>query len=190
MRAVLLLLALAIGAGAVVIRHLPENEAQAEPTRAVRPQEIQSVSLDGRDLPVAALRDAMATKAGQLVDLARLARDREVLQQLLVERGHLAAKVAEPRLTFGAGGAAYVTFAIEQGPQFRIRNVTVMGAPAEDAGVVTLGTGEVADGHRISLARQALEARLQVRGTQSVVTAKLVPDVAAGLVDIVLSAAN
>jgi outer membrane protein assembly factor BamA len=173
-------------AGWAVIRHLPE-EAQADPTRFVRPQEIQSVSLDGRDLPLAALRDVLETRAGALIDLQAVARDRLALEQTLVDRGYLAARVAEPRVTFGAGGAAYVTFAIDQGRLFRIRSVTIVGASDLEAGVVTLGRGDVADASRIALARQALEARLGVRRQLGRVAVALKPDPANGLVDVVLA---
>lgn len=193
MRSLLLFLALvAVGAWAV-IRHLPESQAQAGASAivsGVRPQEIRSVSLDGRGLPLAALRDVLQSKAGQLVDLATLARDRAVLEETLVARGYLAAKVDEARVTFGAGGATFVTFPIETGPMFRIRNVTVTGARAQDAGVVTLGAGETADAARITQARQALEARLGVRSQRSLVLTRLVPDVAAGLVDVELTATH
>src|SRR5690606_19430341 len=114
-RSLLLLLVLAVAGGVAVIRHLPE-EAQAEPARVSRPQEIASVALDGRDLPTAALREVLATRAGELIDLEALARDRRALEAALVARGHLAAKVGEPRVTFGTGGAAYVTFPVSQGP--------------------------------------------------------------------------
>lgn len=189
MRPLLLLVALALVGGWVFIRHLPE-EAQAEPTYGARLQEVSSVSFDGRDLPVAALRAALTTRPGQLVDLDALTRDRVVLEEVLVGRGYLSAKVADPRVTFGAGGAVFVTFAIEQGPLYRIANVTVTGASAEDAGVVTLGAGDVADAHRIALARQALEARLRVRDTHRAVHVELRPDPERAVVTIELVAAR
>lgn len=172
------------------MRHLPD-EAQADTVPAkVRLQEIQSVSFDGRNLPLAALRDVLATRAGNLIDLDTVKRDRAALEQTLVGRGYLAAKVAEPRVTFGAGGAVYVTFAIAQGPLFRIRNVTVLGATVADAGVVTLGAGEIADADRIGNARRALEARLRVRGKTTTVDAKLALDATHGVVDVELAAAR
>jgi hypothetical protein len=189
-RSLLVLLALAAAGTWAVIRHLPESEAQAEVITVARPQEIQSVSLDGRNLPLAALRDVLTTRPGNLIDLDALARDRAVLEQTLVERGYLAAHVTDARVTFGAGGATYVTFPVEQGPMFHIRNVTVSGANAQDAGVVILGTGEPADASRLTLARQALEARLEVRSKHSVVVTKLAPDLAAGVVDVELSVAR
>jgi outer membrane protein assembly factor BamA len=191
-RLLLVLLAIATSValgGWAVIRHLPD-EAQADPTRFVRPQEIQSVSLDGRDLPLAALRDVLETRAGELIDMQAVARDRVALEQVLVARGYLAARVVEPRVTFGAGGAVYVTFAIDQGRLFRIHSVTIAGASDLEAGIVTLGPGDVADASRIALARQALEARLAIRlGVRQLerVAVTLTPDLANGLVDVVLS---
>jgi outer membrane protein assembly factor BamA len=186
-RSLLVLLALAAAGAWGVIRHLPESEAQAEVQTVARSQEIQSVSLDGRNLPLAALRDVLTTKAGSLIDLDALARDRSVLEETLVARGYLAAHVADARVTFGVGGASFVTFAIEQGPMFHIRDVRVSGASNLDAGVVTLGAGEPADASRMTLARQALEARLKVRSKHSSVVTKLAPDLRAAVVDVELT---
>lgn len=179
----------ALAAGWVGIRHLPAD-AQAEPVVLnVRPQEIRSVALDGdRGLPMAALRDVLETKAGGLIDLAAVKRDRAALATVLIERGHLAAVVGEPRVTFGAGGVVYVTFPIKQGPIFHLRNVTVDGASATEAGIVTFAGGDVADADRIARARKAVEERLRVRGKQSVVEASLALDTAAGVADLTLTA--
>ena len=188
MRAVLLLSVIVLAAGWVGIRHLPD-EAQAEPVVLdVRPQEVLSVALDGRGLPMAALRDVLETQAGALIDLATVKRDRVALTDVLVSRGYLAARVEDPRITFGAGGAVYVTFPIKQGPLFRIRNVTVVGASAAQIGVVTLAAGEVADADRIALARKSVEERLRVRGKQDAVAASLALDTTAGVVDLQLTA--
>ena len=192
MRSILALLVLAAVGGWAIIRHLPESEAQpgAQVVSVSRPQQILSVSLDGRNLPLAALRDRLATKAGDLIDLATLARDRATLESTLVGGGYLAAQVGDARVTFAATGATFVTFPIEAGPMFRIRNVSVTGASKDDAGVVTLGAGQTADASRIALARQALESRIEVRRKQSIVVTKLVPDVAAGVVDVELNVAR
>jgi len=189
-RSVLLLLALAVAGTWAVVTHLPESEAQAEAITVARPQEIQSVSLDGRNLPLAALRDVLLTKPGALINLDTLSRDRSVLEETLVARGYLAAHVADARVTFGTGGATYVTFPIEAGPMFHIRSVSITGASELDAGVVTLGAGETADASRLTLARQALQARLEVRSKHSLVVTKLAPDLAAGVVDVELSVAR
>jgi outer membrane protein assembly factor BamA len=189
-RSLLLLLGLAAAAAVVVVRELPESEAQAEAITVARPQEIRSISFDGRGLPLAALREVLTTKPGTLINLAALARDRVLLEEMLVARGYLAAHVADAHVTFGSGGATFVTFAIEQGPMFTIRNVTITGASTNDAGVVTLGTGEPADASRLTLARQALQARLAVRSAHSFVVTKLSPDLAAGVVDVELDVAR
>lgn len=180
---------IALAAGWVAIRHLPAD-AQAEPvTLDLHPQQIRSVALDGdRGLPTAALRDVLETKAGGLIDLGAVKRDRLALTNVLVERGYLAAVVGDARVTFGAGGVVYVTFPITQGPVFRLRNVTVAGASAAEAGVVTFAGGDVADAGRIARARKAVEERLRVRGKQNAVEASLSLDAAAGVADLTLSA--
>jgi len=178
---------IALLAGWVGIRHLPQ-EAQAEPVISnVKPQEIRSVGLDGRGLPMAALRSVLETQVGNIVDRAAIERDRKALTETLVGRGYLAANVGEARVTFGVGGAAYVVYPIQQGPLFRVRSINVEGASAAEAGVVTLA-GEVADAERIGLARKAVEERVRVRGKQSAVVASLSLDNAAGLVDVRLTA--
>ena len=188
MRAVLILTAIGLGLGYVGVRHLAED-AQAEPVQLdVRPQQILSVALDGRGLPTAALREVLETRAGGLIDLATVERDRVALTQTLVARGYLTAKVAEPRVMFGAGGAVYVTFPIQQGTLFRIRAVTVEGASAAEAGIVTFDGGDIADADRIARARKAVEERVRVRGTQHAVTAELVLDGANALADLRLTA--
>jgi outer membrane protein assembly factor BamA len=187
-RSLFLLLALAFGGGYLALRHAPERDAQADAMAPAQPQQIQSVSLDGRDLPVAALREALTAKPGDMIDLAALERDRLSLEDTLVARGYLAAHVAAPRVSFGPTGATFVTFPIEQGALYRIRNVTVTGASDTEAGVVTLGSGETADAARIGHARQALESRLDVRSKSAAVDVKLTPDRGAGVVDIELVA--
>lgn len=188
MRVVLVLTVIALALGWVAVRHLPE-EAQAEPlVLEGRPQEVLSVSLDGRGLPTAALRDVLSTRPGQLVDLATVEKDRAALTEALVARGYLTAQVAEPRVTFGPGGVVYVTFPIKQGPLFRIRNVSVEGASAAQIGVVTVAGGDVADAERIARARKAVEERLRVRGKQHVVETSFALDAAAGVVDLLITA--
>lgn len=188
MRVVLVLTVIALAVGWVGIRHLPE-EAQAEPVALKgRPQEVLSVSLDGRGLPTAALREVLSTRPGELIDLATVERDRAALTEALVARGYLAAQVAAPRVTFGAGGVAYVTFPIKQGPLFHIRSVNVAGASAAEAGVVTFAGGDVADADRIARARKAVEERLRVRGKQLAVETSFTLDAAAGVVDLLITA--
>jgi outer membrane protein assembly factor BamA len=188
-RALLLCVFVVAGAAWAVIRHLPATEAQAESFPLAGPQEIRSVAFDGVGLPLAALRDRLSTRVGQAIDLAMLARDREALEETLVARGYLDARVGDPRVTFTLSGA-FVTFAVTQGPLFRIRNVAIKGASEGDAGLVVLGGGEVADAARIALVRQALEQRLAARGKRSVVAATLAPDVSAAVVDVELRASH
>lgn len=188
MRALLVCLVITVATAAAVIWNLPA-QVQPESFAVAHSQEIRSVSLDGRGLPLAALRDLLTTRTGAAIDLAALARDRAALEDALVARGYLSAHVDDARVTFAFSGAL-VTFAIAQGPLFRIRNVAITGATARDAGIVALGGGETADAFHISLARQALEQRLRARGKRRVVVATIAPDARAGLVDIELAASN
>jgi outer membrane protein assembly factor BamA len=186
-RALLLGLVVVVGTAWAAIRHLPTTQAQAESLAIAGPQEIRSVAFDGAGLPLAALRDRLSTRVGQAIDLAMLSRDRDALHETLVARGYLDARVGEPHVTFSISGA-FVTFAITQGPLFRIRNVAIKGVSEGDAGVIALASGEVADATRIALVRQALEQRLSVRGKRNPVVATLSPDAGAALVDIELRA--
>lgn len=187
-RVVLALLAVIALGGWVGIRQLPDGESAAP--ASVRRQEVASVSLDGTRLPLAALREILTTRAGDLIDLDAIARDRLALTQALVARGYLRARVGEPRVTFDAAGAAYITFAIEQGALFRIGRVDVTGAEPGAAGVVTIGEGDLADSHHIALAQRALEERLRVRSRAVAkrVRTELAIDDARGVADLRLVA--
>jgi hemolysin activation/secretion protein len=186
-----LLVASALVAASVwgIVHHLPEGEAQAEP-HASRPQEIESVSLDGRYLPLAALRDALTTQAGDQLDQAKLDHDRVAMLAALQARGYLAAKVGAAQVGFDEDGGAFVTFAIDQGPVFHVRSVHVTGAAAKDSGIVTLAAGETASPVHFEQARQALATRLAARGKQATVTLETQTDDAAGAVDVTLVAAR
>ena len=81
--------------------------------------------------------------------MAALARDRVVLEDALVAHGFYAAHVSDAQVVYDADGAAFVTFPIMQGPQFRVRTVTVTGAEIEDIGIVTLAEGEVILAERV-----------------------------------------
>ena len=181
--------ALALASAWGIVRQLPEGEAQASP-HASRPREIESVSLDGDRLPAAALRDVLATHAGDLVDAGKLEHDRAALQAALVRRGYLRATVAPAQVTFDDDGGAFVTFAIAQGSEFHVRSVNVAGVPAKDAGVETIARGEVASPVHIEEARQALATRLAARGVQATVTVEIATDEAAGVVDVTLLASR
>jgi hypothetical protein len=77
---------------------------------------------------------------------------------------------------------------VTQGPLFRVRSVTVTGASQLDAGVVTLGAGEIALADRIARAQEALADRLAARGKRSDVHVNMSTDVGQSLVDIELVA--
>jgi outer membrane protein assembly factor BamA len=190
-RSLLVLLPVAALGGWAVIRHLPAK-AEAEPTHATvtRTKAIESISIDGRNLPMASLRELLTTHVGEQVDSAKLDHDRAALEQALVERGFYAAHVNAPHVSHNDGGDAFVTFRIEQGPQFRVRSVIVTGANAKDAGVVALEAGEIASADRIQFARTTLADRLESRGKRMNVAANVREDASASVVDIELVAAH
>lgn len=171
----------------VVVRALPEHEADAE-TRVSHPQEIQSVAIDGYRLPMADLRATLTTHAGDQLDSAKLDHDRSALETALVGRGYLSAKVSAAQVMFDSDGGAFITFAVTQGPLFHIRSIAVTGATERDAGVVTIAKGEVVRSDRLERARDAMAERLAARGKQGTVAVKLAPDEAAATVDVVLAA--
>jgi hypothetical protein len=157
--------ALAIIAGWAVLRRLPNltSNAEAAVNRPIaRLQEVRSISLDGKQLPEARLRDVLATHPGDLLDPTRLEHDREAMEQRLAELGYLAARVEPAAVTYDRAGAAYVTFEIAQGKRFHLRNVEVTGA-GRDAVVVTLTPGDLAVRDRIESARDALSDALDRR---------------------------
>jgi outer membrane protein assembly factor BamA len=138
---------------------------------------------------VAVLRSVLTTQPGELVDDAKLGRDRDALAAALAARGYFAARVEAPRVVVGDAGA-FVTFAIDLGAQFRVRTVTVAGAAQRDTGVITLAAGEIFAAERVARAREALADRLAARGKQSAVEARVMPDLAAGVVDVELVASR
>jgi outer membrane protein assembly factor BamA len=182
-RSLLVCLGLAAVSAIVGMRHRPQP---ADAARVSTPLEIQSISLDGRSLP--SLRDALSLHAGDRYDAAKAARDRGSLETALVERGYLGAKVTGPDVTYDATAGAFMTYAIEQGPLFHVRSVIVTGATETNAGVVTLGVGEVVAADRIEHARLALAERLAVRGAPVHVVAKVVPDKSAAVADVEFAA--
>jgi hypothetical protein len=176
----------AIGWG---IFHLESGEADAAETlHAVRPQEIASISLEGRGVPSNALRELLASRPGDLLDDDKLAHDRQALRDGLVERGYRAASVGAAKITYDARGAAYVTFALVPGPLYRVRTVEVRGVSARDAGVVTIATNDAVETDRLSRAREAMGDRLVARGKHVAVTLELLTDDAAAAVDVRLAA--
>jgi hypothetical protein len=189
MRSVLLLVLLAAAGTWVGVQEVPATAEAAQPS-LVPVQQIQSVAIDGRGLPLAALRAVLTSHPGDLIDGARLERDRLALEAELAARGHLAARVEPATITYGTDGGAFVMYQIDKGPVFRLRSVTVAGATAREAGVVTLRVGDDALASRIEGARQTLAETLSHRGKATQVTATVQTDAAAGLVDVELSASS
>src|SRR6185436_18063159 len=151
------------------IRQLPASEAQADTAPALDRRQVQSIALDGgRNLPSSALRAAVSTKVGDLLDDRKLAADRAAIEAELEARGYLAAKVSPANVTYGPHGGAYIVCDIERGPMFHLRSVSVTGPGQRDAAVVRLAAGDEAIPGRLSLARQALADSYARRGGKQV----------------------
>lgn len=188
---VLPVLVAAAAAGAwATVRHTASGvEAQPMAAAAEAQRQIQSVSFDGgRGLPLASLRDCLSTHPGEQLDAGKLVQDRAMLEQDLESKGYLAARVEPAIVTFSPAGGAYITYPISAGPVFKLRSVTVKGAPIKDASVVTLMAGDDAIASRIERARATLADALGRRGKPATVTVAMTSDVAAGAVDVVLLA--
>lgn len=186
MRSFVVILALTVVAGYFVVRHLPVTEANSD-VAVNQPighmEEVRSVAFDGYQIPSARLREEIATKPGTQLDTTALDRDRAVIEQDLAAHGYLAARCTAANVTFDAAGAAYVTFAIEKGPMFRLRSVEVTGA-AKDAAVVTIASGDDAIRDRIDRAREVLADALERRGKPSNIDLSIHTDIAANAVDV------
>ena len=178
-----------LAAGGWGVVHLCSGDAAAAPPAAALapngPSVIAGIAFDARGVATAELRALLASRPGLRLDTATLGRDRDALHDALVARGYLAARVAAPAVTRDAAGAAFVTFAIAQGPLYRVRSVAVHGASAVEVGPITLAAGDVAQADRIAAARVALADRLR-RGT---VTANVTADDAHAAVDVELAVA-
>lgn len=167
MRSILVLTAVVAGGGAVAAYALPTRDAAAQARTAPgRTQEIQSVSIDGRSLPLAALRAVLTTRPGAQLDAAQLEHDRGAIEAELASRGYLSARVDPAIVTFAPSGGAFVTFQVMQGPVFHFRSIKVVGASEKDAGVVTISAGEEANPGRIERARQQLASNLMRHGSK------------------------
>lgn len=186
MRLFLLSMLAAVTTLAVVHELTPEGQADAKEV-LVQAQEVQSVSLDGRHLPMLSLREALTTHVGDKLDAGHLERDRATLEAELVARGYLSAHVDAAVVAFGSGGGAFVTFPVHQGQMFHVGAITVTGATARDAGVVTLARGDDAVADRIERARLGVAERLSTRGKHTVAVQQRVDQVA-GIVDLELIA--
>lgn len=189
MRSLGIFMAVVIVAAWATLRHLPNISANAEAAvdrPIARLQEVRSIALDGHRLQSSRLRDVLETRPGQQLDSARLERDRDAMERELAGLGYLAARVEPGVVTFDAAGAAYVTFEIDQGKLFHLRNVSVTG-PGKDAAVVTLAPGDDAVRARIDHARQALADGLARRGKPATVELSVHTDLAAAAVDVILA---
>ena len=149
-------------------------------------KEVRSIALEGYKLPKARLREVLATHTGDLLDRARLERDRDAMERELADTGYLAARVSPAVVTFDAHGAAYISFEIDTGKLFHLRNVEVTGA-GKDAAVVTITTGDDAVRDRIEHAREVLAEGLARRGKTASVELSVRTDIAAAAVDVVLA---
>ena len=189
MRSLGFVVAVVIVAAWAMFRYLPATTANAEAAvnRPIgRLQEVRSVSFDGHKLPASRLRAVLETHPGDQLDAQRLVRDRDAMERALADLGYLAARVAPAVVTFDTAGAAYVTFEIDQGLMFHLRNVTVTGA-GRDTAVVTLTAGDDAIRGRIERARQGLADGLARRGRPASVELSVHTDLAAAAVDVVLA---
>jgi outer membrane protein assembly factor BamA len=188
-RVVGLIIATVIVAVWALFRHGPVIAASAE-VATDRPiaqlQEVRSVALDGKRVLSARLREVIGTRPGAPLDADQLRRDRDAMERALADLGYLGARVEPARVTFDAAGAAYVTFAVDQGAMFHLRNIEVTGA-GKDATVVTLAAGDDALRSRIERARAELADALARRGRPAVVELSIHTDVAAAAVDVVLA---
>jgi outer membrane protein assembly factor BamA len=188
-RSLAFLMAVVIVAAWVMFRHGPTTTANVE-AAVNRPvaqlQEVRSISLDGHRLPSARLREVLETRAGEQLDSDRLKRDRAAMERALADLGYLAARVEPAVVTFDAAGAAYVTFEIDQGAMFHLRNVKITGA-GKDVTVVTLAPGDDAIRGRIERAREGLADGLARRGRPAQVDLSVHTDLAAAAVDVVFA---
>jgi hypothetical protein len=179
--------AMALLAAWAGLRQLSTPTAHAEPPAIhAGPAEVRSISLDGRRLPESQLRAVLETRVGAPLDRDRLDRDRRAMERALADLGYLAAHVEPASVTLDAAGAAYVTFALDQGALFHLRSVAVTG-PGRGAAVVTLAAGDDAISSRIASARQALSDLLARRGSPAAVELSVQTDVAAAAVDVVFA---
>lgn len=152
-RFVAIIVPLVLIAAYVKLTYVPAV-ASAEARRPIAHlQEVRSVSLDGRALPLARLRDVIQTRPGEPLDLSRLDLDRKAMLRALASLGYLGARVEPASVTYDATGAAYVSFEIDQGPVFHVRRVTTRGA---GNAIITLAAGDTALPSRFEAARAAL----------------------------------
>ena len=189
MRSLAFVVAVVIVAAWVMFRHGPTTTANVEAAvnrPVARLQEVRSVSFDGPRVASARLREVLETRAGEQLDSDKLKRDRVAMERALADLGYLAARVEPALVTFDAAGAAYVTFEVECGAMFHLRNVSVTGA-GKDVTVVTLTPGDDAIRGRIERARDGLVEALVRRGRPPHVDLSVHTDLAAAAVDVVFA---
>ncbi len=189
MRSIAIVTAIVIVVAWTMLRLLPNTTMNAEIAinrPIARLQEVRSVSLDGHKLPLSQLREVLETRAGQQLDTPRLERDRDAMETELGSLGYLAARVEPAIVTFDTAGAAYVTFEVDPGELFHLRNIAVTGT-AKDAVVVTLAAGDTALRDRIERARDAMSDGLARRGIPPSVELSVHTDLATAAVDVVFT---
>ena len=139
MRLAGLIVATVIVAVWAVFRLGPVTTANAEAAvnrPIARLQEVRSVALDGRRVLSARLREVIGTRAGAQLDADQLGRDRDAMERALADLGYLGARVEPAKVTFDTAGAAYVTFAVDQGPMFHLRKIEITGAGKDAATII------------------------------------------------------
>jgi hypothetical protein len=179
--AALLLAGLALLARFAVEHVAPEPAASASAsvteTRragdAPRAGTVEAVRFSGPGLRAAFLRDVVVTREGAPFRADQLESDRLRVFDALVARGHLDAKVGEPRVTWH-DQAAWVDFPCEPGPVYVVRAVRVEGRGAKRhpgvANVPTLRSGDVAASEDIEASADLLRAWLEARDLRARVT--------------------
>jgi hypothetical protein len=185
-RSLLLLTLLTAIAAVLVVQSLPEGDASAGgiPHHTKR---VESITIDGRGLPLSRMRAALETAIGSDIDTQTLARDRAALEDVLASRGYLSGRVASPVVTYGPSGGVYVVFDVERGPLYHVRSITLAGPGWGDAGVVTLVPGDEALPDRLDYVRRTAEHTLANHGMDAAIELSVRHDAFAHLVDVTLT---
>lgn len=159
------MLATGVGAWMLATGRATASEASAhvDPTAA---STVRGVAIDGgRGTPLAALRGVLATRVGEVLDPAKLTRDRDALEAELAAQGYLSAVVGLPSVTRTSAGT-YVVFDLERGPLFHVRSVVVSGPGHHETDVVTIAAGDAAVQSRLVNARDSLALMLSRRSAK------------------------
>lgn len=184
MKSLLVFVSVAAIGGYVAFQQLPSGEARATPV-ALHEGTVASITLDGQNLPLAALRGVLVSRPGAQLDQRALGKDRVALSEALVARGFLAAAV-KPAVITWADDAAYLSYDVLQGPMFRVGKIIVTGATDKDA-VITLSAGDDAIASRLESARQTLADNLERHGKPHDVKLSTSVDRTSGVVEITLA---